>query len=114
MLSIKREDTPQVHFATIMREKKTEDEVTLFCYQCPDAGFYLAANIIPQYRFFARVNVDLPELKQAQSDYIAERSAEFLVTRNLEISPEGYTLIQTQTFWSEGQNDTFRLYQRVN
>ena len=57
---------------------------------------------------------DLPELKQAQSDYIAQKSAEFLVTRNLEISPEGYTLIQTQTFWSEGQNDTFRLYQRVN
>ena len=114
MLSIKREDTPQVHFATIMQEKKTEDEITLFCYECPDAGFYLAANIIPQYRFFARVNVDLPELKQAQSDYIAQKSAEFLVTRNLEISPEGYTLIQTQTFWSEEQNDTFRLYQRVN
>ena len=114
MLSIKREDTPQVQFASIMQERKTEDEITLFCYQCPDAGFYLAANIIPQYRFFARVNVDLPELKAAQSEYIAERSAEFLVTRNLEISPEGYTLIQTQTFWSEGQNDTFRLYQRVN
>jgi len=114
MLSIRREDTPQVHFATIMRERKTEDEITLFCYGCPDAGFYLAANVIPPYRFFARVNVYLPEADAAQAGYIAERSAEFLVTRNLEISPDGYTLIQTQTFWSEEQNDTFRLYQRVN
>jgi len=114
MLSIRREDTPQVRFAAIMREKKTEDAITLFCYQCPDAGFYLAANIIPQYRFFARVNVDLPELKEAQAGYIAERSAEFLVTRNREISPDGYTLIETQTFWSEEQNDTYRLYQRVD
>jgi len=97
-----------------MNERKTEDKISLFCYACPDAGFYLAADVIPAYRYFAKVNLDLPELKEAQLGYIAERSAEFLVTRNLEISPEGYTLIQTQTFWSEGQNDTFRLYQRVN
>ena len=29
MLSIPREETPQAHFASIMQEKKTEDEVTL-------------------------------------------------------------------------------------
>ena len=114
MLSIPREETPQAHFAAIMEEKKTEENVTLLCYAMPDAGFYLAVDEIPPYRFFARVNVDLPELKQAQNDYIAEKSAEFIVTRNLEISPDGYTLIETQTFWSEEQNDTFRLYQRVS
>lgn len=114
LLSIHREDTPQAHFASVMREKKTEENVALFCYRMPDAGFYLAADVIPPYRFFARVNVDLPELREAQDGYIAERSAEFLVTRNLEIAPAGYELIENQTFWSEGQNDTFRLYQRVN
>ncbi|NLI55144.1 MAG: hypothetical protein GX417_12655 [Clostridiales bacterium] len=114
MLSIPREETPQVRFASIMNERKTEDEITLFCYACPDAGFYLAADIIPAYRFFARVNVDLPELRQAQADYLAERSAEFVVTRNRDEAIEGYTLIETQTFWSEEQNDTFRLYQRAN
>ena len=114
MLSIRREDTPQVRFATTMREKKTEEEVTLLCYGCPDAGFYLAANVIPPYRFFTRVNVPLPELTEGQNSYLTEKSAEFVVTRNLEISPDGYQLIQDQTFWSEGQDDTFRLYQRVN
>ena len=114
MLSIRREDTPQVRFATTMREKKTQEDVTLLCYGCPDAGFYLAADVIPPYRFFTRVNVPLPELTQGQNSYLDEKSAEFVVTRNLEISPEGYQLIQDQTFWSEGQDDTFRLYQRVN
>ena len=114
MLSVRREDTPQMRFAAIMREKKSEDEITLLCYACPDAGFYRAADVIPQYRFFARVNIDLPEYREAQSGYVAERSAEFLVTRNMEISPEGYELIESQTFWSEEQNDTYRLYQRVN
>jgi hypothetical protein len=97
-----------------MQERKTEDTISLFCYGCPDAGFYLAVNEIPPYRFFARVNVALPELNEAQGRYLNEKSSEFVVTRNLEISPEGYELIESQTFWSEGQDDTFRLYQRVN
>ena len=53
-------------------------------------------------------------MTEAMNGYLDEKSAEFVVTRNLEISPEGYQLIQDQTFWSEGQDDTFRLYQRVN
>jgi len=114
MLSIPREETPQARFAVIMNERKTTDEITLFCYGSPDAGFYLAADVIPPYRFFARVNVDLPELKEAQDGYIKERSAQFVVTRNRDEDIEGYTLIDTQSFWSEEQTDTFRLYQRVD
>jgi hypothetical protein len=114
MLSIPREETPQAHFASIMQQKKTEDKVTLFCYGMPDAGFYLAVDEIPPYRFFARVNVALPELNESQSAYLAEKSAEFVVTRGLELTQDGYQLIETQEFWSEEQNDTFRLYQRVD
>ena len=114
MLSIRREDTPQVHFAQVMRQQKKEQDITLLCYRMPDAGFYLAANLIPPYRFFTRVNVALPELQRAQAEYLADRSAEFIVTRNLEMAPGGYVLIESQNFWSEGDNDTYRLYQRVN
>lgn len=114
MLSIRREDTPQASFAQMMRETKTEDEITLFCYGFPDAGFYLAADVIPAYRFFATANVGLPEMGTEQARYVAERSAEFIVTRNRDDAPDGYTLIKTQTFWSEDYDDTFRLYQRAN
>ena len=113
MLKIRREDTPQAAFAATMRERKTEDAVSLFCYGFPDAGFYLAADVIPGYRFFATSNVGLSEIGQAQNQYVAERSAEFIVTRNREEIPEGYTLIQTQTFWYEDYDDTFHLFQRA-
>jgi len=69
---------------------------------------------IPPYRFFARVNVALPELGNEQNRYLTEKSAEFVVTWGRELTQDGYQLIETQEFWSEGQNDTFRLYQRVN
>ena len=114
MLKIRREDTPQAAFAQIMRERKTEDRVSLLCLAFPDAGFYLAADVIPEYRFFATSNVVLDEIGQEQSRYVKERSAEFIVTRNRDEAYDGYTLIKTQTFWSEDYDDTFRLYQRAN
>lgn len=112
MLKIRREDTPQAAFAKTMRERGTEDGISLLCYAFPDAGFYLAADVIPEYRFFATSNVVLSEIGQEQSRYLAERSAEFIVTRNRDEAPEGYTLIKTQTFWSEDYDDIFRLFQR--
>ena len=114
MLKIRREDTPQAAFAQIMRERKTEDSVSLLCYAFPDAGFYLAADVIPAYRFFATSNVGLPEIGQEQGRYLEERSAEFIVTRNRDETPEGYRLLDTQIFWSEGYDDEFRLFQRAN
>ena len=114
MLSIRREDTPQAHFAQVMRQQKKEQDITLLCYAMPDAGFYLAADVIPAYRFFATSNVGLPEIGQEQARYIQERSAEFIVTRNRDETPEGYRLLDTQVFWSEGYDDEYRLFQRAN
>lgn len=113
LLSVKKEDTPQARFAAIMDEQKTEPAISLFCYAFPDAGFYLQADVIPEYRFFATANVNLPEMTQEQNRYLSEKSAEFVVTRNRDEGPEGYALIETQTFWSEGYDDVFRLYQRL-
>ena len=64
--------------------------------------------------FTGHYDVPLSPLGQEQARYVAERSAEFIVTRNRDEAPDGYNLIQTQTFWSEDYNDTFRLYQRAN
>ena len=109
-----REDTPQVRFAGIMREKKTEPDISLFCYAFPDGGFYLAADVIPAYRYFATSNVGLPEIGQEQARYLEDRSAEFIVTRNRDETPDGYLLLDTQVFWSEGYDDEYRLFQRAD
>lgn len=82
MLSIKREDTPQAAFAKIMRETKTEQDISLFCYGFPDAGFYPRRISFRNIAFFATANVGLPEMGKEQARYVAERSAEFIVTRN--------------------------------
>lgn len=114
MLLMKRDETPQHRFAAIMNERKTQEPLALFCCGCPDGGFYLAADVIPAYRFFATANVSLPELQEAQGQYLTERSAEFIVTRNRELSQPGYELIEAQTFWGEDYDHVYRLYQRVD
>ncbi len=113
LLSVRKDETPQYRFAAIMNERKTEEPLSLFCYAFPDGGFYLAADVIPAYRFFATANVGLPEMQSEQNRYLAEKSAEFVITRNRSLDAEGYALIETQTFWSEGYDDEYRLYQRV-
>lgn len=113
LLFFPRANTPQASFAAIMREKKKEPEISLFCYAFPDGGFYLAADLIPAYRYFATSNVGLSEIGREQARYIDEKSAEFIVTRNRDETPEGYRLLETQVFWSEGYDDEYRLFQRV-
>jgi len=108
------EETPQARFASIMRERKTEPEISLFCFAFPDGGFYLAADMIPAYRYFATSNVGLPEIGREQARYLQERSAEFIITRNRGETQEGYRLLDTQVFWSEGYDDEYRLFQRAN
>ena len=112
LLHTTREDTPQARFAARMRETKREPEISLFCYAFPDGGFYLAADVIPAYRYFATSNVGRPEIGREQSRYLQEKSAEFVITRNRDETLEGYRLVESQVFWSEGYDDEYRLYQR--
>jgi hypothetical protein len=114
LLFYPREETPQASFAAVMREEKAEPEISLLCYAFPDGGFYLAANVIPAYRYFATSNVGLPEIGQAQAQYVAEKNAEFIITRNRDETPEGYRLLDTSVFWSEGYDDEYRLFQRAD
>lgn len=114
LFGVSRENTPQARFAAIMREQKKEKEISLFCYAFPDGGFYLAANVIPAYRYFATSNVGLPAIGREQARYLDEKSAEFIITRNRDETPEGYRLLESQVFWSEGYDDEYRLYQRAD
>ncbi len=114
LLHTPREDTPQARFAARMRETKREPEISLFCYAFPDGGFYLAADVIPAYRYFATSNVGRPEIGREQARYLQEKSAEFVITRNRGETLEGYRLVESQVFWSEGYDDEYRMYQREN
>jgi hypothetical protein len=71
----------QVKFASIMNRTS---HPTLLNYGFLDGGFYLAANISPNVRYFERQNIDhqlYPENMNAQNQYIREGRTQFVVAR---------------------------------
>jgi hypothetical protein len=82
-----REPLPQQTFAKVMR---LEPHPTLLNYGALDGGFYLAADIVPNVRYFEVQNIDYnlyPENMDEQYRYIKEGKLEFIVVRLLESTP---------------------------
>ena len=55
---------------------------TLLNYGFLDCGFYLAADIVPNMRYFIKLNIDdelYPEMQRAQEEYIKEKKVDFVV-----------------------------------
>ena len=74
-----REDIWQTKFAKIINE--SEDR-TLLNYSCLDLGLYTVADIVPTEKFFARLNIDLPEMKESLERSVREQHTEFVVVRS--------------------------------
>ena len=74
-----REEIWQTKFANIINE--SEDR-TLLNYSCLDLGLYTVADIVPTEKFFARLNIDLPEMKESLERSIREQHTEFVVVRS--------------------------------
>ena len=112
---MKREETPQFAFAEHMERVKTDDTLTLFCRSFPDSGFYFAADVTPECRFFTSTNVPLPEAGEGQIAYIEAKRPEFIVLRGDYRDPpaEGYQKIDEIGFYYEGDDFIYQLYQRT-
>lgn len=113
MLGMRKEETPQGRFALKAEAVKTEETVTLFSYGCPDFGFYLAANVMPQCRFFATGNFNLPETSIEQDALLNSGAAEFVVTANRPMKRGDYRLIDEASLRYEESEITYYLYQRA-
>lgn len=94
LMKYKKSDLPQYSFAEMI------DGGTLLNYGFIDGGFYLAAGEVPEYRYFCRNNMSVPEMTAAQEHYVSSHMPEYIVMRSTEKTPErifdGYTLIATQ------------------
>lgn len=44
-----------------------------------DGGFYTACEIYPEFKFFCRLNIDLPEMYAAQDEYISKKFRSLLL-----------------------------------
>lgn len=112
MLGQKKETMPQYQFAKIIRE--TED-ATLLNYGFLDGGFYYAADIIPNCRFFCILNVQAPDMWDTQRQYVAEGKVDYVVTRDkplteYQVDSSLYEYAAEGTQYFEGKLRTYYLY----
>ena len=84
--------------------------VTLLNYGFLDGGFYTATGIVPDYKYFCRMNIPLEEMINAQEDYLNSGSADYVVTRDQEINLNKYNLVSQASYIFEGREWLYRLY----
>lgn len=79
LMKYRKNQLPQYRFAEIINET---DSPTLLNYGFLDGGFYLAAGIIPEQRYFCRNNLDFPAMTEAQRRCAEAGIPDFIVTRS--------------------------------
>ncbi len=112
LLSYDKEDMPQYRFAQIIRQ---EESPTLLNYGFLDGGFYYAADVIPNCKYFCTFNVPAPGMWETQEKYIEEGLVDFVVTRHYPLTSYGvdsslYELVDTANMYFEGIDFTYYLY----
>lgn len=112
MLQYDREDLPQYKFAKIINQ--TED-ATVLNFEFLDGGFYYAADIVPNCRYFCSFNAKPPEMWKVQYGHVKRGKADYVITRSAPLtyyhhSFTHYELVSTASMMYEGNEYTFFLY----
>ncbi len=110
LMAYDKEDMPQYQFAEIINQK---ENATLLNYGFLDGGFYYAADVVPNCRFFCNFNVEAPGMWQTQWEAMWAGEFDFVVTRHWELSSTfgKYELVATAQMYFEGIDFTYYLYQ---
>lgn len=80
-LSYEKEDLFQYRFAGTIRASGVESP-TLLNYRCLDAGLFTTADILPSQKWFQAVNIELPEMDEAQRQSILQGETDFVLVRD--------------------------------
>ena len=116
LLGQEKQTMPQYQFAEIINE--TED-ATLLNYGFLDGGFYYAADVTPNCRFFCILNVQAPDMWATQRKYVAEGKVDFVVTRGkplteYQVDSSLYECVAEDTLYFEGKDRTYYLYRLIS
>ena len=110
LMKIPREDTPQYRFAKKIRES---DDPSLLNCGFLDGGFYFAAGVLPEQRYFCTLNIDLPEMNEAIQQSIRQGETAFVITRQRPLQDAAaYRLADECSMVFEGREWKYYLYQR--
>ena len=119
-----RSDLVQFVFAEHMKQRP---DATLLNFGFLDGGFYLAAGVLPQERYFMKQNVresDYPENMEAQKQVLRTNAVDYVVIRRGEKETgffnavtgfsEHYRLVMEMNQVFEGVNFNYQLYERLD
>ncbi len=110
LMRYEKEDLPQYKFAEIINQVENP---TLLNYGFLDGGFYYAADVVPNSRFFCAFNVAAPDMWESQWDMLWAGEFDFVVTRAYELPKtfSKYQLVETADMMFENIDFTYYLYQ---
>ncbi len=110
LMAYEKEDMPQYKFAQIINSVESP---TLLNYGFLDGGFYYAADVVPNCRFFCNFNVAAPDMWETQWDMLWAGEFDFVVTRAYELPATftKYELVSTADMMFENIDFTYYLYQ---
>lgn len=107
LTAYEKDDLPQYKFEKIIC---STDDPTLLNYGFLDGGFYTVTGITPDSKYFCRLNIQLPEMYEAQAAEIYMQNPDFVVTRSFPLTFGAYTCVATATQYFEGVDFTYYLY----
>ena len=100
--------------------KQTPD-AKILTYDVMDSGFYAAAEVMPQNRFFCYLNIEdnYPAIREEQDRLVSEGYFDYIVTTYFfSLEMDKYELVQEESsvyidFTGEGILDGYKLYKRI-
>lgn len=112
LMHYRKDQLPQYRFAEIINEL---EKPSLLNYGFLDGGFYLAADIIPEQRYFCRNNMKLDEMTKSQQQCADDGIPDFIVTRSSSGKHPDfplYTCVAEETFPYYDQTFHYFLFRR--
>lgn len=96
-----KEDTMEYQIVAAMDD--LTDDTTLLNFGFMDGGFYTAAGLVPNVKYFCQTNVPLPEMRSEQRRYVSDELCEYVVSYMIkEKLFEHYEIIaeaESPNFW---------------
>ena len=102
-----KDELPQYKFKKIIEQT---DDATLLNYGFLDGGFYTVCNIVPDCRYFCKLNIRSEEMLRVQDEYLDERLADYVVTRGEKLENDNYSQVAVASYYFEGGYYTYYLY----
>lgn len=116
MMSCEKEDLPPYQFAETIRQV---EDAKILNYGFLDGGFYYAAEVLPSCKAFCTLNISLPDIWTLPKACIENGEVDFVITRKYPLNrysadSSAYTLVDEASFYFEGYEYTYYLYQKTS